>query len=488
MNTKSKKHKKSNKIGSVLFCWILFIFGLGLILPASQVLAQEKKTYSVITSTDYSPFEFTDENGELIGIDIEILEAIAEDQGFEIEYKIMPFSSGLQALESKQADGMIDGMGITDERKQSFDFSDPYFEAGSMFAVDAKSDIQKLEDLKGKQVATKIGSQGADIAERLKDQYGYKVTKFEDSVNMYQDVISGNSHAVIEDYPVMAYAVNTGTIDLRLIGEEIEKMPFGFAVSKGENKELLEMFNAGLKSIKDSGKYDEILDRYIGAEADETVDNSFFGQLKGNLPALMSGLYKTILITFASLFFAFVLGILLGMMRNSENSVLSSIALVYIDLMRGLPLLVLAFFIYFGIPQMTGIKFATPIAGILTLGLNAAAYIAEIVRGGIQAIPVGQMEAGRSLGLSKKTAMRKIILPQALKVMVPSFINQFVITLKDTSILSIIGLVELTQTGRIIIARTYQSGSIWLIVGLIYVILITILTKISNRLERELMV
>ncbi|MCR8969803.1 ABC transporter substrate-binding protein/permease [Facklamia sp. 7083-14-GEN3] len=456
-------------------------------VKAQEEQATDQPTYSIITSSDYAPFEFTDDDGNLKGIDIEILEAIAQEANFKIDYKIMPFSSGLQALESNQADGMIAAMGITDEREESFDFSDPYFEVGSMFAVKKGSEIDSLEGLKGKNVATKIGSQGADIAKRLQDQYGYTITTFEDSVNMYQNVITGNSQAVIEDYPVMAYAAKTGTVDLELIGEEIDKMPLGFAVNKGNNQELLNKFNEGLAKLKDSGQYQTIVDQYVGDQV-EAKDTSFIGQFVANFPALMSGLGKTILVTFISLIIAFVLGILLGLFSTSTSVILNGISSLYIDIMRGLPLLVLAFFIYFGLPQMTGVKFTTMMAGVLTLGLNAAAYIAEIVRGGIQSIAKGQMEAGRSLGLTRKTTLRKIILPQALKIMIPSFVNQFIITLKDTSVLSVIGLVELTQTGRIIIARTYQSGSMWLIVGTIYVVIITILSKLSNRLEKELKV
>lgn len=356
-----------------------------------------------------------------------------------------------------------------------------------MFAVAADSEIESLEDLKGYNVAVKIGTTGEAIAQELSGEYGFSVTTFEDSVNMYQDVIAGNSQAVIEDAPVMQYAVNTGAVDLRLIGEEMESIPFGFAVNKGNNSELIEMFNAGLTNIQASGEYDEILATYLGNESsEEAVDSSFFGQIRQNWPALSSGLVTTIWITLVAFVLAMFIGILIGLMRSGQSAVLSGIALVYVDIMRGVPLLVLAFFIYFGIPQMTGINLSASVAGILTLSLNAAAYVAENVRGGIQAVAKGQAEAGRSLGLNYGKTMRRIILPQAFKIMIPSFINQFVITLKDTSILSVIGLVELTQTGRIIIARTYQSGNMWLIIGLMYIILITILTKISNRLEKEL--
>lgn len=300
---------------------------------------------------------------------------------------------------------------------------------------------------------------------------------------MYEDVLTGNSDATIEDAPVIAYAIKNGNLRLKLIGEKLETSQTGFAVKKGKNADLLAAFNRGLASLKSSGKYQSILDKYIGEDAEASTQNSFFGQLAENGPALLSGLGTTLWIAFISVALALILGIILGLLRVQANPWLSGIAAVYVDLMRGVPLIVLSFFIYFGIPQMTGVRFSSAAAGIMTLSLNAAAYVAEIVRGGIQAIDKGQMEASRSLGLSYGKTMQKIILPQAIKLMIPSFINQFVITLKDTSILSVIGLVELTQTGSVIIARTYQSGSMWLIVGLIYLIVITALTRLSKRLE-----
>ena len=300
---------------------------------------------------------------------------------------------------------------------------------------------------------------------------------------MYEDVLTGNSDATIEDAPVIAYAIKNGNLRLKLIGEKLETSQTGFAVKKGKNAELLAAFNRGLASLKSSGKYQSILDKYIGEDAEASAQNSFFGQLAENGPALLSGLGTTLWIALISVALALILGIILGLLRVQANPWLSGIAALYVDLMRGVPLIVLSFFIYFGIPQMTGVRFSSAVAGITTLSLNAAAYVAEIVRGGIQAIDKGQMEASRSLGLSYGKTMQKIILPQAIKLMIPSFINQFVITLKDTSILSVIGLVELTQTGSVIIARTYQSGSMWLIVGLMYLIVITALTRLSKRLE-----
>ena len=174
---------------------------------------------------------------------------------------------------------------------------------------------------------------------------------------------------------------------------------------------------------------------------------------------------------------------LLGILPNKFAQGLST-TIIYI--FRGLPLLVLALFIYNGLPSLTGVKIPAFVAGVITLMLNEGAYTAAFVNGGINAVDKGQMEAARSLGLPFGTAMRKVILPQGLKIMVPSFVNQFIITLKDTSILSIIGILELTQTGKIIIARNLEGFKVWTIIALIYLIIITLLTWLSNYVQKKM--
>lgn len=470
-----------------LFAAIFFSF-LIMIVSIEEVQAEEMKKYIIGTDTTFAPFEFENEAGEFVGIDMDILSAISEDQGFEYELRILGFNAAVQALESSQVDAVIAGMSITPERKKSFDFSEPYFSAGSQFAVPIDSNVESLEDLEGKKVAVKTGTTGFDVAQSLSEEYGFKLAPFEDSVNMYEDMKAGNSDAVIEDYPVMLYANATGRVDLKFIGEQEAIAEFGFAVTKDTNTELLQMFNDGLVNIRASGEYENIITRYLGEEALESQaeNQNLVTQFMNNSKPLLKGLWQTTWLAFVSFFIALFFGVVLGLMRTSDVKILEGLAQLYIDIMRGSPLIILAFFIYFGIPQMTGLKFGASVAGIITLSLNATAYIAEIVRGGVQAVDPGQIEAGKSLGLPNSVTMRKIILPQAARISMPSLINQFVITLKDTSILSVIGIAELTQTGKIIIARTYQSGSIWLIIGLMYIVLITILTRISSHLEKEL--
>ena len=220
------------------------------------------KVYVIGTDTTFAPFEFQDENGDQVGIDMDILAAVAEDQGFKYEVNVLGFDAAVQALESEQVDGVIAGMSITDARKESFDFSEPYFDSGVMMGVAADSDITGYEDLEGQKVAVKQGTEGADFAESIADQYGFEMVTFTDSSMMYEDVIAGNSVACFEDYPVLGYAINQG-LGLKTVTDKEQGSSYGFAVHKGENAELLEMFNAGLQNIKDNGTYQESLDTYI---------------------------------------------------------------------------------------------------------------------------------------------------------------------------------------------------------------------------------
>ena len=225
----------------------------------------EAKTYVIATDTTFAPFEFENDNGDMVGIDLDLLAAIAEDQGFTYELQVIGFSAAVTALEAGEVDGVIAGMSITDERAQKYDFSEPYFDSGVGMAVAADSEIKSYEDLAGLQVAAKIGTEGCAFAEGIADQYGFTIAQFEDSATMYQDVLSGTSAACFDDYPVLGYEISRGT-PLALPMEMERGSSYGFATLKGEAPELVEMFNTGLANLKASGKYDEILATYIATK------------------------------------------------------------------------------------------------------------------------------------------------------------------------------------------------------------------------------
>lgn len=203
------------------------------------------------------------------------------------------------------------------------------------------------------------------------------------------------------------------------------------------------------------------------------------------LPMLMKGALITFKIVIISLPIAFLIGLITGLMNVSSSKILRAIATSYVDIIRGTPLLVQVFFEYFGIPAFFDIRIPAETAGIIAISLNAGAYISEIFRGGINSINKGQMEAARSLGLSKWLTMRLVILPQAIRRMVPAFVNQFIVSIKDTSLLSVIGINELTQSGEIIISANYRAFEIWGVVGVIYFIIIYALSRLARVFERR---
>lgn len=225
----------------------------------------EGKTWIIATDTVFKPFEYTNENNEFVGIDVDILAAIAEDQGFDYELQSLGWDAAVAAVQAGQADGIIAGATIKQERIDSgWIFSDGYYDATQTFVVAADSDIDGFDDLAGKNVAVKNGTAGADFANSLKDQYGFTVTVFEDSPTMYQDVILGNSVACVEDTPIMAASIKEGGLALKIpAGMESEGAPYGFAIMDEADQELLDMFNAGLANIKANGTYQAILDKYL---------------------------------------------------------------------------------------------------------------------------------------------------------------------------------------------------------------------------------
>lgn len=204
------------------------------------------------------------------------------------------------------------------------------------------------------------------------------------------------------------------------------------------------------------------------------------------LPALLQGLKMTLIMAGASLFFAFWLGLLLAIMSLSSIKILRVIYTVYVYIIRGIPVMIFGLFLFFGVGALLGIKFNPLIASIITLTVNASAYLAEIFRGGIKAVDKGQVEASRSLGFGYFKTMRLVVIPQAIKIMIPPIINQFITTLKDTSILSVISVRELTMNAQIIIARNYKPFEVYAFAALMYLVIIVALSLIANYVERRL--
>ncbi len=226
----------------------------------------DEKVWVIATDTVFRPFEYTDADGNFVGIDMDILAAIAKDQGFKYEIKSLGWDASIAACQAGQADGMIAGASIKQERIDSgWIFSDGYYNATQTLTVAADSDIAGWAGLKGKSVAVKTGTASADYADSIKDEYGFTVNYYEDSPTMYQAVLSGTDAGCVEDTPVMKASIVDGDLALKVLDDTAnEGMPYGFAIFDSANQELVDMFNAGLANIKASGEYDQILAKYLG--------------------------------------------------------------------------------------------------------------------------------------------------------------------------------------------------------------------------------
>ena len=205
-----------------------------------------------------------------------------------------------------------------------------------------------------------------------------------------------------------------------------------------------------------------------------------------SVPLLLTGVKLTIIITIFGLLIGFVLGAIAGLLKITRNVLLRKIAGVYIESVRGTPIMVQVMFIYFGLPMALGMRIPPMAAGIAAIAVNSGAYIAEIVRGAFQSIERGQTEAGRSIGLTHFQTMYYVIWPQAFRRMIPPLGNQFIISLKDTSLLVVVGVGELTRTGQEIIASNFRAFEVWLTVAIMYLIMTLSLSRVLNYIEKKM--
>jgi His/Glu/Gln/Arg/opine family amino acid ABC transporter permease subunit len=280
--------------------------------------------------------------------------------------------------------------------------------------------------------------------------------------------------------------------DLKTTGKRFTDEKFGIALAQGST-DLRDAINTALKNIRISGEYDQIHQKWFGeaaeraaeAEAAQRQTKAFdFALVKRVLPFFLTGVWWTAKLAFLSLLFGLPIGLLLALMRVQSSGLLKAPAAVYVEIMRGTPLLVQILFIYFVLPSF-GINIPAFWSGIIALTLNSAAYIAEIFRAGILSIDAGQMEAARALGMTYPQAMRRIILPQTFRRVVPPLTNEGIALLKDSSLVTIIGITELTRTGQEAASRYAAPLTIWPVVAIFYLLLTFPLTRIAEYLERR---
>lgn len=446
---------------------------------------KQKGTLVVGMSADYPPYEFTtNKNGktEYVGFEVDLAKQFAKDLGVKLVIKNMDFDSLLVALETGKIDTIISGMNVTNERKKSVDFSNTYYSGNSYFLIN-KADhdrFKKATDFKGKTVGAQNGTlQSTMIDKSMPDVKNKGLAKLSNLV------IGLQSHKVdavlMDEATAKAYAANNS--NLVTFNSKLPSTAGDIAMAFPKGDKSLEA--AANKTIKQVNDEDLINKQWIPQASKYMKSYKKQNTVLSYWRYFAKGVEYTLIITIVSVICGFILGTLFALMRLSKNKLLHSLAVCYIEFLRGTPMIVQIMFVYFGIGAVIQ-SMPALVAGIIAVSLNSGAYVAEIIRSGIQSIPVGQTEAARSLGMSKQTTFQEVIMPQALKNIWPALGNELITLLKDSSLVSVIGVSELMYQTQLVQSATYKGVLPLFITMLIYFVLTFTLSRILLHFERKM--
>lgn len=474
---------------ALFLCIGLFLGGIGISgtvhADSSLQSIKDRGVLKVVTSPDYPPFEFqVNKHGksEDVGIDIDIAKQIAKDLGVKLEVKNMDFTALLVAVQTGKADMAIGGINPTPERQQNADFSKIYYYGGQKFLIN-KADAEKYKNqnaLKGQKVGTQTGTLQQQLAKKdLKDSKNVGMDKTTDLIL----ALKTNKVAAVGVEKTVGQAYVDNDPDLKMISADykIDKKDTGSAIAMAKgNDSLKDAVNQAIDQINK----DNLMPKYLASAGKymkvNTADTSMLHYWK----YFYDGLTHTLLISVLAVIGGIILGVILALMKMSKFKLLSWPAISYVEVVRGTPMMVQVLLIYFGLGVIINIP--SLIAGIIAVTLNSSAYVCEIIRGGIASIDKGQTEATKSLGLSKSDSLRFVILPQAFKNIWPALGNEFISVIKESSIVSIIGVTDLVYELNVVRADTYRGVAPIVVVMVIYFVITFALTRGLNYLEGKM--
>ncbi|EOA9060851.1 ABC transporter permease subunit [Staphylococcus aureus] len=479
-------------------CLIRFILVLGLLISSAMVYinptahAEQDQTWEKIKergelrvglSADYAPMEFEHTvNGktEYAGVDIDLAKKIAKDNNLKLKIVNMSFDSLLGALKTGKIDIIISGMTSTPERKKQVDFSDSYMMTKNIMLVkkDKVNEYKDIKDFNNKKVGAQKGTEQEKIAQT--EIENASIT----SLSRLPDVIlalkSGKVEGAVVEKPVAeAYLKQNPKLGISNVKFNEEEKDTVIAVPKDSPK-LLSQINKTIKEVKDKG----LIDKYMTNAANAMNDDSGFISKYGSF--FLKGIKITILISLIGVALGSILGAFVALMKLSKIKIISWIASIYIEILRGTPMLVQVFIVFFGITAALGLDISALVCGTIALVINSSAYIAEIIRAGINAVDKGQMEAARSLGLNYRQTMKSVIMPQAIKNLLPALGNEFVTLIKESSIVSTIGVGEIMFNAQVVQGISFDPFTPLIVAAALYFVLTFVLTRIMNMIEGRL--
>ncbi|WP_053004557.1 ABC transporter permease subunit [Staphylococcus aureus] len=444
---------------------------------------KERGELRVGLSADYAPMEFEHTvNGktEYAGVDIDLAKKIAKDNNLKLKIVNMSFDSLLGALKTGKIDIIISGMTSTPERKKQVDFSDSYMMTKNIMLVkkDKVNEYKDIKDFNNKKVGAQKGTEQEKIAQT--EIENASIT----SLSRLPDVIlalkSGKVEGAVVEKPVAeAYLKQNPKLGISNVKFNEEEKDTVIAVPKDSPK-LLSQINKTIKEVKDKG----LIDKYMTNAANAMNDDSGFISKYGSF--FLKGIKITILISLIGVALGSILGAFVALMKLSKIKIISWIASIYIEILRGTPMLVQVFIVFFGITAALGLDISALVCGTIALVINSSAYIAEIIRAGITAVDKGQMEAARSLGLNYRQTMKSVIMPQAIKNILPALGNEFVTLIKESSIVSTIGVGEIMFNAQVVQGISFDPFTPLLVAAALYFVLTFVLTRIMNMIEGRL--
>lgn len=371
-------------------------------------------------------------------------------------------------------------MTSTPERKKQVDFSDSYMMTKNIMLVkkDKVSEYKDIKDFNNKKVGAQKGTEQEKIAQT--EIENASIT----SLSRLPDVIlalkSGKVEGAVVEKPVAeAYLKQNPKLGISNVKFNEEEKDTVIAVPKDSPK-LLSQINKTIKEVKDKG----LIDKYMTNAANAMNDDSGFISKYGSF--FLKGIKITILISLIGVALGSILGAFVALMKLSKIKIISWIASIYIEILRGTPMLVQVFIVFFGITAALGLDISALVCGTIALVINSSAYIAEIIRAGINAVDKGQMEAARSLGLNYRQTMKSVIMPQAIKNILPALGNEFVTLIKESSIVSTIGVGEIMFNAQVVQGISFDPFTPLLVAAALYFVLTFVLTRIMNMIEGRL--
>lgn len=441
------------------------------------------------TSGTYYPFTFA-QGDNVDGFDIDVWKEIGKRLNYDIEFKTASFSGLFGMLDTGKVDTISNQITVTEERKEKYIFAEPYVYSGAQIIVNKENtnNIKSVEDLKGKSVGVDLGSNYEKILRDIDTNNEINILTYQNTDSAFNELLLGRIDAVVIDKISAAVTINEKGLELALAGDPIEEIQNAFPfVKNAENEALVSEINNSLINMKSDGTFTEISNKWLNLDVTGSVNTSYLKEL---VITVLKGLKTTLSLSIISMAIALVLGVLIAVVRFYKVIGIKQLVEVFVSFFRGTPLLVQLFLLYFGLPQLVpSLKGMTAYtAAIVGLALNAAAYIAESLRGAMEAIDKGQMEACISVGMTRGKALKRIIMPQVFRIALPSLGNIFVDNIKGSSLAFTLGVTEILARAQMNAAASYKFFESYIVVAIVYWITISFFNRLQKVIEIKISV